>query len=92
MPKAARANPDAALFGAIIRRLRTARGWTIRTCAQRLGVNPTYLGVLEAGGNMPSVPLLFEVADTFNIPVSAIMREVEEARAARRQASVPPPA
>src|SRR5215212_834467 len=87
MPKATRPNPDAMIFGAILRQLRTNRGWTIRTCAQRLGIHPTYLGVVEAGGNMPSVPLLLEVADVFNIEPSAIMRAFEEERKAQRAAT-----
>ncbi len=90
MTRTSTPNPDAALFGAIFRQLRVQRGWTIRKCAQRLGINPTHLGVVEAGGNMPSIELLLEVADTFSIEPSTIMRAFEEGRKAERASAILP--
>jgi XRE family transcriptional regulator, regulator of sulfur utilization len=84
MPKSERRNPDAARFGAVIRRLRKERGWTIVKLSRRCGMNPTYLGVLESGGNMLSIETLLELADVLNTPASEIVREVEEARKAAR--------
>ena len=43
-------------------------------------MNATYLGVLEKGGNMPSLQTLFELADVFNIEASELVRRVEQAR------------
>ena len=91
MTKTSTPNPYAELFGAIFRDLRVRRGWTIRKCAQRLGINPTHLGVLEAGGNMPSIELLLEIADTFNIEASTIMRAFEEGRKVLRAADAATP-
>ena len=45
-------------------------------------MNPTYLGVLEKGGNMPSLATLLELADVFNVQAADIVREVEQARRA----------
>jgi len=84
MPKATRAHPDAARFGAIITRLRTERGWTLGELAQRSRMNRVYLGVLEKGGNLPSLATLFEFAQVFGISAAEIVREVEEARTAAR--------
>ena len=75
-------NDDAVRFGAIVQRLRAQRGWTLRKLAQRSGMNPTYLGVLEKGGNMPSLATLLELADVFNVQAADIVREVEQARRA----------
>lgn len=80
MPKSPVRSYVAEHFGDIIRRLRTERGWTILTCARRLGMNANYLGSLEKGGNMPSMRTLFEIADVFGTPASEIVREVEERR------------
>ena len=80
MPKLTSTNHDAVRFGAILRRLRIARGWTILVAAQRSGMNPNYLGSLEKGGNMPSVDTLLEIADVYGVNASDIVREVEEAR------------
>jgi transcriptional regulator with XRE-family HTH domain len=82
MPKSKHADPDAVRFGAIIQRLRQSRGWTLVKFAQRSGMNPTYLGVLEKGGNMPSLQTILELADVFNVEAAEMVREVEQARKA----------
>ena len=84
MPKLRFSHPDAVRFGAILRRLRLTRGWTILVAAQRCGMNPNYLGALEKGGNMPSVDTLLEIADVYSVNAADIVREVEEARRAAR--------
>lgn len=85
MPKLTSTNHDAVRFGAILRRLRLARGWTLIVAAQRCGMNPNYLGSLEKGGNMPSVDTLLEMADVYGVNASDLVREVEEARRAARR-------
>jgi transcriptional regulator with XRE-family HTH domain len=85
MPKLTSTNHDAVRFGAILRRLRVARGWTLILAAQRCGMNPNYLGALEKGGNMPSVDTLLEMADVYSVNASDLVREVEEARRAARK-------
>jgi transcriptional regulator with XRE-family HTH domain len=80
MPKSPVRSHDAEHFGAIIRRLRQQRGWTIIACARRLDMNANYLGSLEKGGNMPSMETLFEIAAVFGTPAWEIVREVEERR------------
>jgi transcriptional regulator with XRE-family HTH domain len=98
MPKLTRVNRDAIRFGAILRRLRLTRGWTIIIAAQRCGMNPNYLGALERGGNMPSLDTLLELADVYGVTASGIVREVEELRRAEREqhaaaiAALTPPA
>lgn len=84
MPKLSFTSRDAVQFGAILRRLRVARGWSIVTAAQRSGMNPNYLGSLEKGGNMPSLGTLLEMADLYGVWAADIVREVEEARRAAR--------
>ncbi len=73
-------DPDAVLFGAILRRERQARGWTIRKLAQRAGMNHQYLGVVEAGLNVPSLSLIMEVCEVLGADAGAMIREVAEAR------------
>lgn len=89
VPKAKKINGDAVRIGAVIHRLRIERGWSLVTLARRSGMHPTYLGVLEKGGNAPSVTTLFDLADVFNINASDIIREAEEGRreAAKRRAA-----
>ncbi|MGZ5445487.1 MAG: helix-turn-helix domain-containing protein [Thermoanaerobaculia bacterium] len=80
MPRSKRVDPDAVRFGAIIQRLRLARGWTLLKLAKRSGMNATYLGVLEKGGNMPSLQTILELADIFNVEAAEMVRQVEQAR------------
>jgi DNA-binding XRE family transcriptional regulator len=75
-----RVDPDAVLFGAILRRERLARGWTIRKLAQRAGMNAQYLGMVEAGRNVPSLSLILEVCEVLGADAGAMIREVAEAR------------
>ena len=84
MPKLSFTSRDAVRFGAILKRLRLARGWSIVTAARRCGMNPNYLGALEKGGNMPSLETLLEMADVYGVSAADIVREVEEARRAER--------
>lgn len=86
MPKSPVRTSEAAHFGAILRRLRRQRGWTIIMCARRMDRNPNYLGSLEKGGNMLSMQTLFEIADVFGVRASDIVREVEERRNQQRTA------
>lgn len=80
MPKSSYTDPDAVRLGAIIKRLRIDRGWTLVKTAQRTGMNATYLGVMEKGGNMPTIATLLEIAEVFNVEASDIIRELENAR------------
>ena len=85
MPKLTITNHDAVRFGAILRRLRVTRGWTIVTAARRCDMNPNYLGALEKGGNMISVWTLLDVAEVYGVNASDIVGEVEELRRAARK-------
>lgn len=84
MRKLSSTSRDAVQFGALLRRLRVARGWSIVTAAQRSGMNPNYLGSLEKGRNMPSLETLLEVADVYDVWAADLVREVEETRRAVR--------
>ena len=85
MTRARQANPDAFLFGAILRRERVARNWTIRKLAQRAGVNAQYLGVVETGGNIPTLSLILEVAEVLGADAGEMVREVALARKPKRE-------
>jgi len=80
-----RADPDAVVFGAILRRERQARGWTLRKLAQRAGMNAQYLGVVEAGGNVPSLSLILEVAEVLGADAGEMIREAAIARRTPRK-------
>jgi len=80
MPRSRQPHPDAALFGAALRRARLARGWTITKLAQRSGLNAQYLGVIEAGRNVPTLYVILEVCEVLGVDAGELIREVAIAR------------
>lgn len=80
MPPATRRDPDAVRFGSVITRLREERGWSIAQLARRTNLNPTHVGVLERGGNIPSLSTIFLLGDALGIDGADIVREVEQMR------------
>src|SRR5881397_723849 len=62
MPRRSRTSRDAAHFGAIIRRLRDQRGWTLIDFGRKANMNPTYLGFVERGQNSPTLDTVILLA------------------------------
>jgi len=86
MTKAVQIAADAVTFGKIIRRLRMAEGWTIVEFARRSGFNKNHLSLIELGKNMPSLNMLFVLAEIFRVDAADMVREAESARRERKAA------
>jgi transcriptional regulator with XRE-family HTH domain len=84
--KSRQADPDAVFFGAVLRRERLARGWTIVKLARRAGMNSQYVGVVEAGRNSPTLATILELAEVLGADAGDMVREVA---AARKKPKVP---
>ena len=89
MPPNRSVHDDAVRFGSIVNGLRRRRGWTLEDLARFSGMNATYLGVLERGGNMPGLATILRLAEVFGVRavdlVGAIEQAREEARAERER-------
>jgi XRE family transcriptional regulator, aerobic/anaerobic benzoate catabolism transcriptional regulator len=59
--------------GQSVRALRTHRGWTQRTLAERSGVSPRYLAQLEAGGANISLERLDDLARALETSLPALL-------------------
>ena len=81
---------DAVRFGATIRQIREECGWTRRKLARRAGLTEQYLGILETGGNVPTLTTILELTETLGADVGAIMRQLAVARAPRKPEPAPP--
>ena len=88
VPRTQAPHPDAIRFGAIVSRLRLARGWTRKKLAQRAGLTPQYLGIVEQGGNIPSLTTVLELIEVLGADIAEVMREL----AAKRNTPATPPA
>lgn len=80
MPRSRVISPDAVRFGAIVTRLRVARGWTRKKLSQRAGLTPQYVAIVEQGGNIPSLTTVLELLEVLGADIAEVMRELMTAR------------
>jgi XRE family transcriptional regulator, regulator of sulfur utilization len=80
MPRRTVPDRNAKRFGAIVRRLRDARGWTLADFGRKANMNPTYLGFLERGENVPTLTVILRLAKVLDVEAAEMIREVEEQR------------
>jgi len=90
MPRARTVSQDAVRFGAIVRRLRMHRGWTIVDFARFTKMSAHYLGVLERGGNVPTLDTILQLTETLGVEAAEVFRELELARKRPVAANVHP--
>lgn len=46
--------------------------------ARAIGVTSTYLGMVESGKRLPSLPMLEKLADVLQVAISSAIREAEK--------------
>lgn len=80
MPRRRVPDRNAKRFGAIIRRLREERGWTLADFGRKADMNPTYLGFLERGENVPTLTAVLRLAKVLGAEAADVIREVEQSR------------
>lgn len=80
MPRRSVPDRNAKRFGAIIRRLREERGWTLADFGRKADMNPTYLGFLERGENVPTLTAVLRLAKILGVEAADVIREVEKSR------------
>ncbi|RPJ12001.1 MAG: helix-turn-helix domain-containing protein [Deltaproteobacteria bacterium] len=64
-------------IGRKIRDLRNEKGMTLGDLAEKIKVSASLISQLERGGVNPSISLLKSIADTLQIPLSALLGEEE---------------
>ena len=85
MPKLFReVNSEPQRFGSIVNRLRRERGMTLAHIARVTGMHAKHLGVLEQGGNVPSLTTILSIARALGVEAAEIIREVEQTAPRRR--------
>ncbi|MFM0501609.1 helix-turn-helix domain-containing protein [Paraburkholderia caffeinilytica] len=60
-------------FGAAVRRLREASGWSQEQLAEYAGLNRSYVGEIERGSAIASIVTLDKLARAFNVPVERLL-------------------
>lgn len=80
-----------AIVGSNLRRLRKAQGFSLERLAELSGVSRAMLGQIETAKSVPTVSLLWRVADALGVPVATLIateREPSVAVIHRDRASV----
>ena len=66
---------EAEKFGAVVRRLREARGLTQEELAERAEVSATYIGFVERGDNVPTLTIIIQIASALDVRPSELLRD-----------------
>lgn len=62
-----------AIVGRNVRRLRTRRGDSLERLAKQSGVSRAMLGQIETGKSVPTIGLLWKVANALNVPFASLL-------------------
>lgn len=62
-------------FGAQVRRLRHARGWSQEKLAERADLHWTYVGGVERGERNPTLLVMARLAKALGIPIRDLFQE-----------------
>ncbi len=80
MSKRKARQPDAELFGAVVRELREARGWTQEQLAERSDMNASYLGFVERGDNVPTLTIIIQIAEGLGVDPADLLKAMMKRR------------
>lgn len=68
------------LFGAIVRELREARGWTQEQLAEHSEMNASYLGFVERGDNVPTLTIIIQIAEGLGVTPGELLNAMMKRR------------
>ena len=71
---------DGEVFGSLIRKLRTERGFTQELLAERTELSVSYIGFIERGENVPTLTIVLNLADALDVDAADLVREVGRRR------------
>jgi transcriptional regulator with XRE-family HTH domain len=72
---------DAICFGLIVKRLRMQHGWQVQQLAEAAGMNRVHIGVIERGGNSPSLLTFIAICQALGADPPTVLREILDNRA-----------
>jgi transcriptional regulator with XRE-family HTH domain len=71
-------SPDHLVFGAAVRQLRTARGWSQEELGHRSRLHRNYIGGVERGELNPSLASIHKLARAFGVNASELVIQAEQ--------------
>jgi transcriptional regulator with XRE-family HTH domain len=80
VPRKFSKDPTGAVFGATVRRLRERHGWTQEKLAEIAEMSATYLGFIERGENVPTLTIIFKLADALEVTPAELINDAAKRR------------
>jgi XRE family transcriptional regulator, regulator of sulfur utilization len=80
MPRRAERSPEGKKFGEELRRLRKERQLSQEALAERAGIAADYLGFIERGENVPTLPIMLKLAHALRLNASELLRVFDKRR------------
>jgi transcriptional regulator with XRE-family HTH domain len=65
-------------FGQVLRTIRLEKGLTHEALAERAGLHPTFISLLERGGRLPSLNTVFLISKAMGIKSSELIERLEK--------------
>lgn len=75
MPRRAERSPEGKKFGEVIRRFRKERELSQEALAERAGIAADYLGFIERGENVPTLPVILKIARALKVRPAELFRD-----------------
>ena len=67
-------------FGMAVRKRRLAAGWTQEMLAERAGLHPTYVSMVERGVRNPTLDVSARIAKALKVSLAGIIDEAQQRR------------
>jgi transcriptional regulator with XRE-family HTH domain len=80
MPRRAKRSPEGQVFGEALRRLRKEAGLSQEALAERAGLAADYLGFIERGDNVPTLPVILKLAEALDVPPTRMLQPFDKRR------------
>jgi transcriptional regulator with XRE-family HTH domain len=74
-----------------VKKLRMQHGWTLQQLGSATGLHPNYLGVIERGGNTPSLQSFITITHALGLNAADAMKEILDNREQFRRRAAPAP-
>jgi XRE family transcriptional regulator, regulator of sulfur utilization len=78
MPRRAKRSPEGQVFGEALRRLRKERGLSQEALAEHAGLAADYLGFIERGDNVPTLPVILKLAEALGVPPTRMLQPFDK--------------
>lgn len=66
---------DSRSLGKKLKACRAARGWSLQTCAEKIGISTRYLADIERGDKIPKLETFITILNTLEASASEVLQD-----------------